>query len=472
MSYTGSTPHHIKVLDITEGTVQAGDPANKAIVGHISQRSIQLMLFTTKVNAQWAADKFIKGAAYPLASLDFVANRNVFRYQTGDNFKYTSKRLGISDMIFRVQKIVEDDLQKETIRIAAIEDIEYISTAGTYSVIPTGNVPISTKGLLNILKYTAFVEALYTESGNDILIIPLVARETGQEQGFLVYVSFDEESYMKVANTDTFAVRGVVTSYYPSDTLAMDDDVGFQVRITEGASQLLTTTRIDLFGTKNLSILGSNSEAEVITWQTITPISGDIYEITGVYRNRYGSNRKTHYPGTEFWYVDQNYITIDNSEFTYGSNLFFKVIPYAGAKILSLSEAYVNEITLLGVSRRPYDPTNFGCNGLYVDVVYTQHCVLTWSPRVRGEGFGIGNPDYAVENPSHEGLFEVEVWVDDVLVRTQSAIDTDTWTYTSTMNGEDNVALADVIVFKLRNYLTYEGIEYSSSQVLLTVNKE
>jgi len=77
-----------------------------------------------------------------------------------------------------------------------------------------------------------------------------------------------------------------------------------------------------------------------------------------------------------------------------------------------------------------------------------------------------------VENPSHEGYFEIEVYVNDVLVRTVSAIDDDTWTYFSSWNTDDNGPLADEIVFKLRNYLTYEGLEYTSDQVTLTVNKE
>lgn len=459
-------------MDIVEAMVQADDPANKAIVGHNVTRSIRLMMYTLTKNAQWAADRFIKQAAYPFARLSFVANRNVFRYQVGDNFKWSSNRLDINEMVFRISRITEENLLKETIRIEAEEDVEYSAGAATYSNIPIGNNPKGSRSSVQNLTEVVFVEAPYSMSGNDIQIIPIVAKQTGQEHGFMLYMSLTGESYIKVDQMTTFAVRGVLTSEYSSDTYEIDNTVGFQVSIPDFASQLSSITEVELFGPTNLSILGDDAEAEIITWQTITPVSGDIYEITGVYRNRYGSDRLTHPIGTEFWFINQHYTIIEDDNFTYGNTVYFKVIPYSGYLSGSLSEATAYSVTFAGVARRPYDPTNFGCNDVYVTPTYTQHCVLTWSPRVRGDGLGLGNPDYVVENPSHEGLFEIHVYVDDVLVRTQTGIDTDTWTYTSSMNGEDNVELADTVTFMLRNYLTYETIEYYSAWVTLTVNKE
>lgn len=459
-------------MDIVEAMVQADDPANKAIVGHNITRSIRLMMFTLTENAQWAADRYIKQFAYPFANLSFVANRNVFRYQVGDNFKWSSNRLGISEMVFRIVRIAEENLLKETIKIDAIEDVEYMAGAATFTNIPVGNTPKGSRSSVQDLTEVVFLETPYAISENDIQIMPVVAKQTGQEHGFILYMSLTGDSYTKLDQMITFAVRGVLTSEYSSDTYEIDNTVGFQVSIPNFASQLSSITEVELFGPTNLSMLGDNADAEIITWQTITPISGDIYEITGVYRNRYGSDRLTHPIGTEFWFINQHYTVVENENFTYGNTVFFKVIPYSGYLTGSISEAVAYPITFAGVARRPYDPTNFGCNGIYVTPTYTQHCVLTWSPRVRGDGLGLGNPDYVVENPSHEGLFEIHVYVNNNLVREQSNIDGDTWTYTSSMNGEDNVDLADTIVFMLRNYLTYKGIEYFSAWVTITVNKE
>jgi len=461
-------------IDIVEAMVQADDPANKYTVGRNFTRSIRNMMFTTTPNAQWSADRNLKYVAYPLGMLSGVINRNNFRLQVGDNFRWNCARLGIKEMVFRVTNITEENLLKETIQVEAIEDVEYMSGAASYANvnIPVGNSPTGTRGSLSTITDFIIVEAPYTISENEIQIIPLVSRVTGQEEGFVLYMSLDGSTYNRVGVMNTWAIRGTLVNTYPSNTYEIDDTVGFQVSIPDYVSRLSSISRILLFGPTNLSLLGSNSEGEVITWQTITPVSGDIYEITGVYRNRYGSPRLTHYPGTEFWFINQHYTAFSNDEFTYGNELYFKAVPYYGSTLFSIAESNATSITLSGVARRPYDPINFCCNDECVNPTYTQHCALTWSPRVRGDGLGLDNPDYAIENPSHEGYFEIKVYVNDVLVRTASAIDDDTWTYFSSWNGDDNGGLADEIVFKLRNYLTYNGIEYTSDWVTLTVNKE
>jgi len=459
-------------MDIVEAMVQADDPANIAVVGHNITKSIRLMMFTNTRNAQWAADRFIKYFAYPFASLSFTANRNVFRYQVGDNFRWSSRRLNITNMVFRIVRVTEENLLKETIKIDAVEDVEYMAGAATFVNIPVGTSPSSSRNSVAILDDFVFMEAPYTLVENEIKLLPIVAKQTGLESGFAVYMSLTGDSYSLLAQVTTFAVQGTLVDGYTNSTYEIDEEVGFQVTIPNFASQLSSITDVELFGPTNLSLLGSTTEGEIITWKTITPVSGDIYEITGVYRNRYGSDRINHPAGTQFWFIGTNYTTIANENFTYGYTVYIKLVPYSGPIVGSISEIDETEVTFVGLSRRPYDPTNFGCNGVYLTPTYSGNCVLTWSPRVRGDGLGLGNPDYVVENPSHEGLFEVKVYVNGLLVRIQTAIDTDTWTYTASMNTADNGSLADTVLFRLRNYLTYESVDYTSAWVDLTVTKE
>ena len=459
-------------MDIVEAMVQADDPANIRIVRHNITKSIRLMMFTNTRNAQWAADRFIKYFAYPFASLSFTANRNVFRYQVGDNFRWSSRRLNITNMVFRIVRITEENLLSETIKIEAIEDVEYMAGAGTYVNTPVGTNPSSPRNSVAELVDFVLMEAPYTVAENEIQIIPIVARQTGLESGFAVYMSLTGESYTLLAQVTTFSVVGTLVNGYTNATYEIDEEVGFQVTIPEYASQLSSITDVELFGPTNLSLLGSTMEGEIITWKTITPVSEDVYEITGVYRNRWGSDRINHPAGTEFWFIGTNYSAIVNENFTYGNTVYIKLVPFSGSLIGSISEIDATEVTFVGLSRRPYDPTNFGCNGVYLTPTYSGNCDLTWSPRVRGDGLGLGNPDYAVENPSHEGLFEIKVYVNGLQKRAQKNIDSDSWTYTSTMNAADNGTLADTILFRLRNYLIYENVEYTSAWVDLTVTKE
>jgi len=463
-------------LNIKEAMVQSEDPANKEILGHVVPRSIRMMLFTTTVNAQEAADRIIKSIAYPLAQLTFVANRNIFRMEVGDQFKYSSSEYGITDMVFRIITITEQDLRKEHIKVYAIEDVEYMSSSSIFSSIPVGTAPGGSTGLVYTLEHVLLVEAPYVLSGNDIMLIPIAAKVTGQELGFALYMSTDGSSYTLVQNITTFAVYGQLASNYPANTYEIDDDIGFQVDITLSASVLQSVSRQYLFGPTNLSLLGNHNEnVELITWQTITPVSGynDRYEITGVYRNRYGTDKKAHYVGEPFWFVGYSVTTVAHLEFTVGSTRFFKLLPYSGSSSSALQDANAYSINFVGMARRPYDPTNYACNGVLVTPPYSADCVLTWSPRVRGDGAGLGNPDYVTQSPvTWEGLFEIEVWVSGSKVRTISGIDAITYTYTSGMNSGDNGGLPSQVTFKLKNYLTYGGDVYSSAWISLTAIKE
>jgi len=464
-------------MDIVEAMVQAEDIANKAIVGHCKTKSMRLMMYTETVNAQWAADWYIKSLAYPLASLTFTANRNAFRLQVGDNFKWSSARLNITDMVFMVNKIVEENLMSETIRVDAIEDIEYSVGAATFNNIPIGNSPRILRNELYKVENVIFLESPYLESGSVIQIIPIVAKRSESETGFTVWMSTDGgTSYTRILEECCWwSIRATLVNEYPAGDEDLDDAVGFRISISDFADNLSTITRAELFGSTNLSLLGDDTEAEFITWQTITPVSTGIYDIIGVYRGRLGTERKTHAAGTSFYFVGNffdstDFIIDDTINFTYNNNVHFKAISYNEVASSLLSEADAYDTTFLGICRRPYPPTNFECNGLGEgeSPVYTTNCDLSWDPRLRTSGLDFTDPDYAAGG-TWEGYFKVKVYVNNILVRTTSTINDNEWIYNSSMNGEDNGELADTIVFKLYNYTTYSEVIYTSVPVTLTV---
>ena len=99
---------------------------------------------------------------------------------------------------------------------------------------------------------------------------------------------------------------------------------------------------------------------------------------------------------------------------------------------------------------------------------------LTWSPRVRGEGAGLGSADGVTDAPpTWEGLFEIEVWVGATLVKTVSDIDDDEYKfYTEEIKewGEGYTGYPccpSQIIFKLRNYRTEGATEFSSEKTVL-----
>ena len=466
-------------VNIKEAMVSAEDPAGKQIVGVI-HKTVKLALFTRTINAQWAADEIIKQEAYPFSEIFIETNRDLFRYEVGNLFALPYARYGIDGMICRVLNIQEEDLESEKIIVTAAEDPNYFGESVPVAdiTIPVGDGEAPTTFLVTPLSDFIFIEAPYILAGDQFGVLPLVGREEGFEVGYHVYMSIDGgNSYTQIENVTAFAIHGTLVDGYTLDTYTIDDEVGFQIDVEMGASQLQTITRDQLFTTTNLTVLGSGDAFEIITWQTITPVSGytDRYEITGVYRGRYGTSKMGHPIETDFFFVsDSRTELILHNEFVIDFTPYFKVVPYSSTSISSIEYAIGVSLTLDGYAMQPYEPLNFKSNDETVNPTYFagEDLVLEWTARVRGDGLGLENPDYvAGGEPVWEGYFEIRVYVDDVLVRTETDIDAVTFTYTDAMNVTDNGSAADSIQFRLKNFRTVGVVPYSSDWIYLTVTK-
>lgn len=467
-------------IDIVDAMAEVQDPGLKDIIGFTKCKTYSFKLFQVPANAYWVSDRLLKEQGYPAIPLSFVANRNLFRYQVGDVFKYTSVLYpSIVDMVFRIQKIKETNLEKEEITVEAIQDVNYISSeTTTFGSYPVGaSVGLGPFGTISTIGTFRIKEALYFMVKDDtVAVIPLVAKETGNEWGFVLFMSTDNgASYSAIATITGFPVHGTLASVYPASTFDLDDEVGFDVDINIGADFLTNITRDKLFGKDNLSILGD----EYITWQTITPHEtiDNRYTISGVYRGRYNSEKSFHYTGEDFWFIKSNLVrAITHDSFSLGVTRYFKVVPFGGGNISGeLSDAVPEDVTFTCEAFKPYTPSNFAADDIMRFPEYTggDDIVLSWVPRVRGDGAGLQNPDYITDaEPVWEGLFEIEVWVNNIRVRVVTGIDDDEWTYTNTMNVSDNGIAAGQITFKLKNYRTLSGNIYSSDWVQLVVNKE
>ncbi|MDY7035064.1 MAG: hypothetical protein SV375_02705, partial [Thermodesulfobacteriota bacterium] len=459
-------------IDYKESNVSIVDNANREIVGKTNSKAIQCALFQNARNAHWAGDRFLKQNSFPMAEISFPANRKVFRYEPGDLFRFTYSPYGITDMVCRVISIKEESVESEVITINAIEDVEYVSQA----TLDTGSEGKGKKIDYQVvaLTYVKIVESPFVVSGDSVSIIPLATREKGIEIGYFTYMSVDGgASYLQVDIVTPFNPYGTLVSEYITDTFQIDDETGFEIDFTNSdVNQIQTTTREQLFTGKNLALLGD----EILSFQTIEPVDGfdNRYKLSGIYRGRFDTLRKTHNAGEDFYYIGTtNYKEIKHNELIVGASRKFKLVPYSTGDVGSISEATELSLTVGGRGKKPYMPGNLMANGEAFKPRYSTDITLTWSPRKRSDGAGIGNADTVVDAaPAWEGYFEVEVWVDTVKVRTTSVINDDEWTYTQAMNIADNGSLADLVTFKLFNYIETGGIKYESPHTEITIEKE
>jgi hypothetical protein len=446
-------------VNIKEAMVTSEDPAGKQIVG-IIHKTVRLMLFTRTVNAQWASDQVIKQEAYPFSQIAIETNRDLFRYEVGELFILPYTRYGVTGIVCRVLNIQEEDLLSEKIIVTAAEDPDYFGVAVPVSEIdiPIGGGeppgPGGTTPVVPLYSFT-FIEAPYVYSGDQIGVLPLVGKEEGFETGYYVYLSLDGgNSYFQVDNVGSYAVQGSLVNSYDTNTFDIDDTVGFQIDVEQGGDNLQSIARSQLFTNVNLSVLGGGDYFEIITWQTVTAISSSRYEITGIYRGRYGTSKIYHPSGTDFFFIgpDRTELLLNNN-FVLDYTPYFKVVPYSGNTVGDVDYAIPMHLTLEGYALQPYEPINFASNGETVNPTYIagEDLVLDWTPRVRGDGLGLQNPDHLSATPTWEGYFEVLVYVGGSLVNTFTSIDDDK--------------------FRLKNYKDTGGVTYSSDWVYLTVTK-
>lgn len=441
----------------------AVDIGNKTIQGLTVSKTLQFGLFTTNENAVWAARIQLQKESFPFAVISITVNRDMFRLQVGDCFKFSYSKYSISDMICRVLQIEEDSLKSENITLHCIEDVFSVTNMITEYSDPTDNRGVPLDYTITPIVYQDVIETPYVLTEDVIGIIPLVARSDSNQTGYVLYMSQDDgDSYNSIGSFQTFAAYGTLVSEYTTDTYQIDD-VGFTVDFVNSDIDFFENlTRQDLIGRKNLAIVGT----EIMTIQTITPDGAidDRYHLSGVYRGRLDTEKENHSADAGFWLVNGEFLEFStDSGLLPGTTRKFKVVPYNIRQTGAIADSLVTTLTIESRSRKPYIPINLKANGDAVDPEYTANIVLTWSPRLFEGGAGANAPNVTDKAVTWDGLFEVEVYVSSSLVRTATAINDDTWTYTSAMNTTDNGSLAAEVTFKLMNYIEYDAWENGES---------
>lgn len=451
------------------------DAGNVKVQERVSSKTIKLSLFTTNDNAVWAATQQLRKESYPFATISITVNRDLFRLQVGDCFKFSYALYGISNMICRVLQIEEKSLDSEDIIVHAVEDFYSTTNSITVYKKPIPIPPASpTYDLIPFYNQSVFEAPYLLES--DIAVVPIASRSTSYDLGMHVHLSIDGgNSYFLIGSAANIKPHGVLYNNYPASTYTIDDTVGFSITFSTNDVNLIETITwsTTLAGLTNNALLGN----ELITFQTITPVSGMVYKLEGIIRGRLDTEKVDHTYGEDFYWIGPFNITcFKHQEVVTGADRKFKLVPYNMKKTGDLSEAAVLDLAIVGRTRKPYVPVNFIGNGSGLFGRYAAgsgDVVLEWSPRYRGKGAGIGMPGEVLADTDREGLFEIEVWIhnifdDYILVRTITDIDDTTWTYTEAMQIADYNwfgLLSNRAKFKLLNYRTESGFTYKSNQV-------
>jgi hypothetical protein len=436
------------IIEYKNALVKCPDVANQKVVGRINHKTVQMAFFQVTRNATWIGNRVLALESYPIATLQFPANRKLFRFEVGDLFIPVYEPYDLSNKVFTILRIEEESPESETINILAIEDVHYLSKEVATFTPSSGT---GTKNEVEVLPfvYVDSMEAPYWLSPDAIKVITMANREGKVETGYMIFFSLDGTSYFQIGLVSSFTPYGVLYGNYPS-TIMVDDQTGFQIILEpQDAVALQTISRAELFAGRNMALLGD----ELICFQTITPVETSIYQLTGIVRGMYDTERKDHLNGEPFWFFGTSRFGLAESSYLQvGATRYLKYVPYNYLKAGELDEAIAVPHEVTGRALKYLRPSNFFANGARRRPVYTGDIILTWVPRHRDRGAGMGLPTVVTDaNPASdfEGLFRVEVYVSDLLVRTADDINALTWTYTEAMSITDNGSLPATVSFKL-----------------------
>ena len=440
------------ILKFTEAAVRAKNQPHIKAIGRRQTRSMSFPMFTNVENASWATQMAMTEAAYPLATIRVSIGRKGFELLPGDPFVLSYSPYGISDMVVRIITIEEEPLDSERLNLTVIQDINYVATAPT--VVGGESHPVSVSGDWDVyaLTHARIVEPPYINAETPGVIIPVMARESGTETSVAVYMSVDGgTSYNRIGTATRFSVYGELTS-----VLAAAGNT-FDVEIGRDAGRLQTDMNA---WTKKTNLILVDDE--VISFQSIAPVSGDEYTISGLSRGMFDTEAIEHTVGAEMYSLD-GLDRIETTMMSPRNTYYFKLVPFNAVAQGDISAATALSIFYYDLSLCPRTVTDLEANGDSSGATYTNDIVLTWTPRVRG------TDQVPTSYFECEGLFQVQVWVGGTLVRTVTTSESNsfwnTWTYTEAMNLADNGSLASAVTLVVINFR--DMVHYHSSAMIV-----
>jgi hypothetical protein len=472
-------------IDIIVKQVGDDDVALKELVGRTIPKTVRLIMFGTAANAQWAASRALRRASFPFREGQIAMHHTAFKSKIGDLVKITIAQYSITDLVCRVMGISFGELESEDIIFNFIEDPDYATNVYTLPEAPT--YPPAIDWSVEPLTPAYVIDAPYDFVGENIKLLPLVGRKKGTEVGYDLYISHDGgSSYIFKKNYTSYCIHGElvydITHHYPTVT-DKNRYITIDLTVTSEENAINNIGRAEMFADYNQAILiDGDNYGEIFGFDTIVlddDVDGRIH-LTGLSRGKFDTLVRDWSAGTDFFFIRANAIDpMEDSSFFLGAQKYFKLVPYNHKYIDDLADASAIDYTVQGRGLAAFPVSNLRANGIGLDDIgvgpeFSSYITLTWNANLRNQGAGLGDPDVVVDDDpdSYEGLFEVLVYISDVLVRTETAIDALTWTYTTGMHNLDNSGvLADEVVFHVTNYLTSNSVKYRSEPNIITASK-
>ena len=267
----------------------------------------------------------LKTLSYPLAKITFEINRKAFNLVPGSMFKFSWVTLGISGMVFRINKIKPGTIEEGKIEVFAVQDIfstgvgVFASPSLTGWVSPHTEVaPVESEDTLVIEVGRQIVAQDPYSPGLEPRIFMGARNPGGGTAALHSYIRHGASrplsgSFVQDATISAFLKCGTLETALPayaaSDTRPT---TSYTIRVDKDPDDLT-----ELAGTGNAGLVSDLRniiyiDNEFIGFEIATD-SGGLLILSRIYRGLFNTTPEAHLVGSRVWFVGQTGGNLNNS---------------------------------------------------------------------------------------------------------------------------------------------------------------
>jgi hypothetical protein len=378
-SFTGK--YQSADMSETMRVVVAKNPASISLMGRTVSRSVDLTGFRDQASASKRLWEIMKRESYPIAEMECTCFLKHIGIGVGDIVKITSARYGVTDLEFRITTKDISQIDSNSVKFQGEQVTSRLYTS-TFDPPQTGPVWVPPDNAPQPIDQTLRLYELpknpYTEEQSALLVL---AARSGQEDGIKVFKSNDGSDYYYLTKITAWAQKGTLVEDYPSDTLAIDDDIGILYATEREDPIFLSYSRADLFGRTRLALI----DDELVGFQIVELEGESDIRLTGVVRGLFNTPVQEHTAGATIWLSD-----IGNAilSFDDASEVWLKFLPAFSTQSVELDEVAAHHIIFDAYAKKPWQVTGIRAERSGSTVT------VSWMPCDIGHGgAGIINAD-------------------------------------------------------------------------------
>ena len=395
-----TTQNHLNIgysdrnKDFMDTGAMAQDIANVRVQGKQVRADANYPGVKYAPTARDIANRELQQLSYPLAKIEFLANRDAQSLRPGDAIRFRRSKLGITDMVVRVMTVDLGDLLNGKIKVVGMQDVfrlaETIYTDpqdSDWSEIDNAAVAFTTELVRPVPRILMNLSPEEINDPTEERVLSVAKRPAGQVTEFEQFV--DEGAGAGYFSTGTSV--GGLTPYaelendYPkatadievSDLLLVDGEEDFQDLSDEAAEALKS-------GGVNLALIqgASVAEDEIIGWEQLIDEGNGTWTLRNVHRGLLDTQARDHSAGAKIWFFSEGF-ALSSAVYDATQAITVKHQSETSGDELALASASPLALTFASRATKPHHPADVDVNATRLPVATDETAPLniTWAHR-------------------------------------------------------------------------------------------